>query len=66
MVSYKKGKIKKLELYDLLADIDEKVTLAGEESYSDILHNMLNEIEAWRESVINSVHTVGCLNEWDV
>ena len=66
MVTYKKGKIRKLELYDLLADIDEKVNLAGEESYSDILHNMLNEIEAWRESVINSVHTVGRLNERDV
>ena len=66
MVTYEKGKIENLELYDLLVDIDEKVNLAGEDSYSDILHNMLNEIEAWRESVINSAHTVGCLNEQDI
>ena len=66
MIAYKEGEIENLELYDLLADIDEKVNLAGEHSYSDIVHNMKNEIEAWRESVINSANTVGCLNEQDM
>ena len=66
MIQYVKGKIERLELYDLLADIDEKVNLAGNDSYSVILHNLLNEIEIWKESVINSVNTVGCLEGQDI
>ena len=66
MIAYNKGKIENVELFDLLADVDEKVNLAGEKSYSDIIHHMMNEIEAWRESVINSANTVGCLNEKDM
>ena len=66
MIQYVKGKIEHLELYDLLADIDEKVNLAGKDSYSVILHNLSNEIEVWKKSVINSVNTVGCLEEQDI
>ena len=63
MVTYDKGQIVHSELYDLQDDIGEKVNLAGKKSDSVILNSMLNEIEAWRKSVINSVNTVGCEQE---
>ena len=60
MVTYDNGQIVHRELYNLETDIGEKVNLAGRESEAVILNTMLNEIETWKKSMINSIHKVGC------
>ena len=50
--TYNKGEVTSAELYDLLADPFETTDLSGDKE--KIYHDMLGDLEKWRQSVIKS------------
>jgi len=60
MTVYDDDEVQSYQLYDLLNDIGETVDVA--QRYSNVTDILLNHVEKWRTSVINSVKNVGCLD----
>lgn len=59
-IDYKRGRVFRKFLYDLLSDPGEEVDLSEQDPAR--LQSMQNQLELWRLSVINSAETeVGCL-----
>ena len=62
LASYKKGKIDRAQLYDLINDVSESIDLSRD--LPDIFEKMKKELEEWRLSVIKSAtQEVKCMNQ---
>ena len=59
IATYNNGKVTRHQLYDLVNDMLEKVDLS--KKHPSLSEKLLNEIENWRNSVMNSAQKVGCL-----
>ena len=59
IAAYNNGKVTRHQLYDLVNDMLEKVDLSIK--HLSLGEKLLNEIENWRNSVMNSAQKVGCL-----
>ena len=59
IATYNNGKVTRHQLYDLVNDMLEKVDLS--KKHQSLSEKLLNEIENWRNSVMNSAQKVGCL-----
>ncbi|XP_065903953.1 N-acetylgalactosamine-6-sulfatase-like [Dysidea avara] len=63
MATYQNGTVHRYELYDLLNDLGETTDL--KDKLPSIGNELLNQIEEWRKSVMESVDKVGCLGTGD-
>ena len=59
VATYKNGRVVHYELYDLLNDLGEITDL--KDKFPTISNALLNQIEEWRKSVMESVNKVSCL-----
>ena len=59
IATYKNGIVMHYELYDLISDLGEKNDLSKQ--HPSISNKLLMGIEEWRQSVMESVQKVGCL-----
>ncbi|XP_065904406.1 N-acetylgalactosamine-6-sulfatase-like [Dysidea avara] len=64
MATYENGKVLRHYLYDLLNDLGETTDL--KDKLPTIANKLLNQIEEWRKSVMESVDKVGCLGTGDI
>ena len=63
MATYQNGTVLRYELYDLLNDLGETTDL--KDKFPTISNELLNQIEEWKKSVMESVDKVGCLGTGD-
>ena len=64
LATYENGKVLRYYLYDLVEDREETKDLKDE--LSSIGNDLLDQIEEWRKSVMESVNKVGCLGTGDI